>query len=215
MTHTTHTEDALISPLFAMLRAKQERGSSSAPRGNVVYFDREMDSRRPIAPHLIFANELFSAYPALITDKDFDFRMQLGYLSQFSISQAELTDALRTGLITILSDQGDEIHFPLEDLDRTQLITDCITIRELAASILPSEQVAIRLRRSGVSIRETRQILEQAELCRDMLKHTAVSIIEAIQKSGEELLSPIELEALVPLNERLELAQQVRSNLTH
>lgn len=214
MTHTTHTEDALISPLFAMLRAKQERGST-APRGNVVYFDREMDSRRPIAPHLIFANELFSAYPALITEKDFDFRMQLGYLVQFSVSQAELTDALRTNLITILSDQGDEIHFPLEEQDRTQLVNDCITIRELAGSILASEQVAIRLRRSGVSIRETRQILEQAELCREMLKHTVVSIIEAIQKSGEELLSPIELEALMPLNERLELVEQVRANLTH
>lgn len=214
MTHTTHTEDALISPLFAMLRAKQERGSTTQ-NGNVIYFDREMDSRRPIAPHLIFANELFSAYPAMITEKDFDFRMQLGYLCQFSISQAELTDALRTRLITILSDQGDEIHFPLEELDRTQLIADCITIRELAASILPSEQVAIRLRRSGVSIRETRQILEQAELCRDMLKHTAVSIIEAIQKSGEASLSPIELEALVPLHERIERAHEVRERLSH
>ncbi len=214
MTHTTHTEDALISPLFAMLRAKQERGSA-APKGNVIYFDREMDNRRPIAPHLLFANELFSAYPALISEKQFDFRMQLGYLAQFSISQAELTDALRTGLITILSDQGDEIHFPLEELDREQLIADCVTIRELAASILPSEQVAIRLRRNGTSIRETRQILEQAELCRDMLKHTAVSIIEAIQKSGGELLSPIELEALVPLHERIELAHEVRERFSH
>ena len=63
--NTTHTEDAIMSPLFAMLRAKQEMG----PRitlGKVVYIDQQMDSRRPVAPHLIFANELLSAYPALI-----------------------------------------------------------------------------------------------------------------------------------------------------
>ena len=204
MTTTTHTEDALISPLFAMLRAKQELGSRPS-KGKVVYLDQQADSRRPVAPHLIFANELFSAYPALITEQDFDFRMQLGYLTQFSLSQAELTQALRSGMLTILSDQNEEIHFPLEELDITQLVADCISIRELATSILPSEQVAVRMRRNGVTIRETRQVLEQAELCRDMLKQTVVSIIEAMQKSGKDLLSPIEVEALMPLNERLEI----------
>jgi hypothetical protein len=212
--NTTHTEDAIISPLFAMLRAKQELG----PRitlGKVVYLDHQMDSRRPIAPHLIFANELFAAYPGMISETGFDFRMHLGYLTQFSVSQAELTQALRTGLLTILSDQNEEIHFPLEEADITQLVADCITIRELASSILPSEQVAIRLRRNGTTIRETRQILEQAELCRDMLKQTVVSIIEAMQKSGQDLLSPIEVEALMPLNERIQLSHQARERLSN
>ena len=125
-----------------------------------------------------------------------------------------MTQALRTGLLTILSDQGEEIHFPLEDADITQLVADCITIRELATSILPSEQVAVRLRRMGTPISETRQVLEQAELCRDMLKQTVVSIIEAMQKSGQDLLSPIEVEALMPLNERLEISNQARANLS-
>ena len=157
MTTTTHTEDSIISPLFAMLRAKQELGPRGS-KGKVVYLDQQADSRRPIAPHLIFANELFSAYPAMITEQDFDFRMKLGYLTQFSLSQAELTQALRSNLLTILSDKNEEIHFPLEELDITQLVADCIAIRELANSILPSEQVAVRVRRNGATIRETRQV---------------------------------------------------------
>lgn len=214
MSNIIHTEGTPLPPLFAMLRAKQEMGPRIAT-GKVVYLDQLMDHNRPVAPHLIFANELFSAYPGLISDKDFDFRMQLGYLTQFSLSQAELTGALRSGLLTILSDQNDEIHFPLEEEDITQLVADCITIRELAASILPSEQVAIRLRRSGTTIRETREILQQAELCRDMLRQTVVSIIESIQKSGQELLSPIEAEALMPLAERMEIQDRVREQFEH
>ena len=66
----------------------------------------------------------------------------------------------------------------------------------------------------GTPISETRQVLEQAELCRDMLKQTVVSIIEAMQKSGQDLLSPIEVEALMPLNERLEISNQARANLS-
>lgn len=213
MTHTIHPEDALISPLFAMLRAKQMRGTP-AQAGNVVFLDHYWDERRPVAPHLIFANELLAAYPGMIAEREFDFRMQLGYLAQFSVTQAELALALRTDHLVVLSDQGDEIFFPLEEADLTQLVTDCITIRELASAILPSETIALHLRRAGVSIRETRQVLEQAELCRDMLRQTVASIIEAMQKSGRDILSPIELEALMPLNQRIELSQQARANLS-
>ena len=212
MSTIDHYEESNISPLLAMLRAKSDRPRARGSR-KVIHLDEYMDARRPIAPHLIFANELMSAYPALLTDKDFDFRMQLGYLTQFSVSQAELAHALRTSELTILSDQGKEIHFPVEAQDITALVADCITIRELATSILPSEQVAIRLRRSGISIRETRQVLEQAELCRTMLRQTVASIIEAMQKSGQDLLSPIEIEALMPIQERLAIAQEVRQEL--
>lgn len=213
MSDTHIFEDQSIAPLLAMLRAKNNKARPVARK--VIHLDEAFDSRRPIAPHLIFAYELFAAYPGIITHKDFDFRTQLGCLAQFSLSQAEMMQALKGGSLTVISDQGNEICFPVEEMDITQLVTDCINIRELANSILPGEQIAVRLRRDGMSIKDVRQVLDQAELCRELLKRTVVSIIEAIQKSGRDLLSPLETEALMPHAERLAITREVRAELGH
>lgn len=210
--NTIFFEDPSIAPLLAMLRAK-----NTAPRragaDKVVYLDEMFDSRRPVAPHLIFANELFAAYPGYITQKDFEFRESLGYLAQFSLSQTELTGSLRTGKLYITSDQGNEVCFPVEDEDVTQLVADCITIRELAASIRAPEQIAISMRAKGFKIDEVRRVLEQADLARIMLKRTVVSIIEAFMKSGQDFLSPLEIEALMSREERSSIAEEVREEM--
>lgn len=211
MTNTIFFEDPSIAPLLAMLRAKNERVRTGSRK--VVHLDEAFDSRRPIAPHLIFANELMSAYPGMITDKDFDFREQLGYLLQFSLSQAELMQALRTSTLVVISDQGKEILFPVEEADITQLMADCILIRELAASILPSETIAVRMRRNGIKIEEVRRVLDQAALCQHMLKRTLASAIEAMQKAGKNYLSDLESEALMPREERFAITREVRAEL--
>lgn len=210
--NTIFFEDPSIAPLLAMLRAKNNAPRTVASR-KVVYLDELYDSRRPVAPHLIFANELLAAYPGFITDKDFDFRDSLGYLVQFSLSQTELTESLRTGKLYITSDQGNEVCFPVEDEDVTQLVADCITIRELASGILPAEIIAVRMRQQGFKIDEVRRVLEQADLCRIMMKRTVVSIIEAFMKSGQDFLSPLEIEALMSREERAAIAAEVREEM--